>query len=124
MTTDKVYIGTRLKFSLNIEVNGKSIFRNKDEYQEAIPRNLIAQELNPLYEGTEIIFKSDTNEVVKTITENTYIENNQCIIPIDTEELGTGKIIMIVKVHIHDKVFEDETRIEVDKKEILYISPI
>lgn len=100
LNTDSIYIGTKLKYIVEIGCAGFSM--KNDRFTVDLVRG-----------PNTIHFEKYDME----------LDENDCyFVCFDTLELGTGKVTAIVKAYVPDDDYEDGVRVEVQKIDLLYIS--
>ena len=89
-----IYLGTELKFSLNIEAEGFDML--EDDFKVIIKN---------MQKSVEI----DKGEMILT-------QNDEFLFTLPTETLGTGDYYLITTAYVPDSDFQDGLRTEVQKQ--------
>jgi hypothetical protein len=89
-----IYQGTELKFSLDIEIEGFSMF--DDDFKVAI-------------KNTKTLVEIPKEEMILT-------DDDKFLFTIDTKEIGTGDYYIFVTAYVPDDDFDDGFRTEVQKQ--------
>lgn len=104
---DKAWAGTKLKFVVNVTIDGTSLTAlDLDNYE------------------VRIVFRSGGRSVELGVGDLQAGSNNEIIAPLDTSMLGAGAVWMITYVTVSDSDFADGKRVEVDKQQVLYIKEV
>ena len=92
--TKPIYVGTRLKFVVDIVTEGFSM--NTDDFK--------------------VVIKTTKTEKVIPKSEMLVTEDEKYLFTVDTLELGTGDYVVSTFAYVPDTDFDDDVRIEVTKQ--------
>lgn len=95
---DEIYVGTELKYALNIEAEGFDMWEHEFE--------------------VDIVRGQKRIHIPKDAM---VISDDQFFLCFDTRELGTGRVYAYVTAHVPDADFPDGIRDEVQKLELFII---
>jgi len=100
----KLYLGTKLKFVLNVKVDGTAVTHS----------NIGNYDLR-------VEFRNGNRVVTLASSDLLVGANSELVAPLDTTMLGAGKVTMVTYVKIADSDFADGYRVEVDRQDVLFI---